>query len=81
MELESENSRAFWRLYPVIVFSGPIISVRLANGKPEFKEEEWIAYRFLRNDYEFLVDVVQSSKFSDYLRVLEKELKGYSEIR
>lgn len=80
-ERARKSSRSsFWRLYPVIVFDGPLWSYRTNNAKPIVKPLKWVTYRIARKDYEYNVDVVSFEHLDDYLDTLNEELGEMSKV-
>jgi hypothetical protein len=70
----------FWRLYPVIVFDGPLWSYKTNSGEPTVKPLKWVTYQIVRKDYEYNVDVVSFKHLDDYLDTMSEELEEMSKV-
>jgi hypothetical protein len=78
---ETSRLKHYWRIYPVIIFDGPIWSFGLAKNDLVVKSESWITYSARRKDYEFYIDIVTLNSLDTYLKHLEEELTRLEKIR
>lgn len=70
-----------WRIYPLIVFDGPIWSFRLDKNDLVVEPHNWVTYAARRKDCEYYVDIVSWSSFDSYLDHLDDELTRIEEIQ
>ncbi|MHA1908669.1 MAG: hypothetical protein ACW98Y_15325 [Candidatus Thorarchaeota archaeon] len=69
-----------WRVYPVLIFDGPLYEINIVNGEPEFYPLDWIPVLFNRHGWRYLIDVVSWPKIGKYLDILNCEIADISAI-
>jgi hypothetical protein len=73
--------RSIWQLYPLIIFDGPIVEAFPTGEDVKLTKRPWVTYLHERPERDFLVDIVQSSHFVDYLKiVIDEELERFKKV-
>ena len=65
----------YWRIYPVIVFDGPLWKVKYSRRKQKITPLEWIEYRIVHHNQDYSIDIVRWDCFGKYLSVINKEVE------
>lgn len=77
---DMKPTQFFWRVYPVVVFDGPLWSITLEPDGFRVDKIPWVTHRILRKNYEYFIDIVRWDSFEAYLRELEAEFKRIQTI-
>ncbi len=74
--LENPSNILHWRIYPVVVFDGPLWDVSLDEGGDlQPSPLKWVTYLYTRRGKGHLIDIVGSEHLEAYLSAIENELK------
>ncbi len=69
-----------WKIYPVVVFNGPLWSLEIKDGTVNLSRLSYVTYSVSRKDYEYFVDIVSWDYFDSYLTILDSELKRIERV-
>ena len=79
--LEKVGGFNIWRIYPVILFNGPIWILRMdAEGNLIPTRAEFITYNYRRRKDSYLIDIISQPHFENYIDILEEELASMWKI-
>jgi len=70
----------YWRLYPVVVFSGPMWNVTFdSQRKMHLEPLGWTTYMYPYKGSLISIDIVSFSSLNEYLEMLDNELRTLAE--
>jgi len=69
-----------WRVYPIIVFDGPLWEVVLENDQISVKPRKRVIYEHTRGELKHLIDIVSWESFDEYCDILEEEITRLSKL-
>ncbi|MHA2142622.1 MAG: hypothetical protein ACXADD_14115 [Candidatus Thorarchaeota archaeon] len=72
---EKGKSLFYWRVYPIIVFDGPMWMLSYVKTKPLLKPLEMIEFQTIMHNRGYSIDVVRWDCFDKYMKKVEAELK------
>ena len=75
------NPTYYWRIYPVIVFDGPIWEIERIDGETLTNQADWVTYDFQWNGRSRYIDIVSWNSFDKYLDMLEGEIKRFQNAK
>jgi hypothetical protein len=74
------TATTFWRRYPVIVFDGCMYEIELKKGEIQLKDTNYVQYEFRSGIKSYLIDIVKTEAFSDYLVEVNNEIESLKKV-
>ena len=74
---DNDTPPTLWMIYPMVLFDGPIFSVTSTTDDITLNPIPWITYIHRYRGRNHLVDIVSWKSFSDYISIIESEIRKF----